>query len=598
MKSIDMKEIINGNNSVIMKYMPNLGKDLLLSFINRIIHTDEINKFIEVHSDKFSFEFIDELFGYLNFSYNTPSLDKQNIPSEGKLIIVANHPLGALDGLALLKLISEVRKDVKIVANDLLMNIENLQDLFLPYNIFNYNAQKSNIENIEKALNNDSAVIFFPAAEVSRLTPKGIRDGKWTKGALKFAKKFNTPILPVYIQAKNSIGFYSSSMINKKMSMLLLPNEVFNKREKSINIRIGNLIPASSLSSGINDDKTQIKLLKKHTYKFHKKNTEIFKTEKTIIHPIDTKLIKQELMLSKLLGISKDDKKIYLCDYSIAKDVIKEIARLREITFRKVGEGTGEKFDFDKYDKYYKHIVVWDEKNLEMVGAYRVGIGTDIIKQFGTSGFYNADEFVFSYPHQNIFEQSLEMGRSFIQQKYWRSNALDLLWQGIGSLLSDYPEIKYMFGAVSISNSYSEDAKSMIVYYYNKWYGDDSAILKAKNRFNISKNKLNEMSELFSADNAFNDFKILKTNLKNMGYSVPVMFKRYTELCDEGGVKFVDFNLDKNFSNCIDGMIILEIDKIKTSSKERYCFNKSIIETSEMYVDESGNISEPKAELV
>ncbi len=590
MKIIDLRQIVECRNIKAMNYLPHIVKEIFFNLMNRLIHSDEINHFVNNNHDKFNFEFIDELFNYLNFSYNMPSLDKQNIPSEGKLIIVANHPLGALDGLALLKAISEVRKDVKIVANDILLNLENIKDLFLPYNVFSFSAQKNNIENIEKAIQDDCAIIFFPAASVSRLSSKGIRDGKWTKGALRFAKKFNAPILPVFIRGRNSIGFYATSLINKKLSMLMLAHEIFNKRNKSINLRVGNIIPTASLNNSINNESLQVKLLKKHTYKFHKMDNEIYKTEKTIIHPIEARVIKNELINSKLLAVSKDEKKVYLCEFHTAKNVIKEIARLREITFRKVGEGTGEKFDFDKYDKYYKHVVLWDDKSLEIVGSYRIGICSEIIREYGVSGLYNSEEFAFNSEYSDFIDQSLELGRSFIQQKYWRSNALDLLWQGIASLISDYPNIQYLFGAVSISNSYSETAKNMIVFFYNKWYGSGQQIIKAKNRYSLTKNQNAEMAEILKFSSVDDDFKVLKSNLKNMGFSVPVMFKRYTDLCQASGVKFLDFNIDKNFSNCIDGMLILEIEKMKQSYKDRYCFAYPILTDSKMGVDTEGNL--------
>lgn len=588
MKQIDVQAIVEASGSEWANKLPNFSKQIIYKTINKIINAEEMNKFISANSDKRNYELIDELFEYLNFSYSVSHLDKLNIPAEGKVICVANHPLGALDGLAILRAISEVRRDVLIVANDLLLNLENLSDLFLPYNVFSLQAQKENIKRIDKAIQDDCAVVFFPAAVVSRLTPKGVRDGKWSKGALKFALKHKAPILPIFVQAKNSINFYCTSMINKKLAMLLLPNEMFNKRNTEITLKFGNLIPTSSLSA-ISDINTQNKLLKKHLYKLHKKNVEVFKTEKTIIHPIESKIIAMELANSNLLGTTKDGKSIYSVTFNTAKNTIKEIARLREITFRKVGEGTGEKFDFDKYDKYYHHIVLWDNRTLEIVGSYRIGLCSEILQEYGTTGLYNSEEFRFGDEFLTILPESMEMGRSFIQQKYWRSNALDNLWQGIGLFVRQFPDVKFMFGAVSISDSYTESAKSMIVFYYQKWFGTNDQIVQAKNQYKLSKNQIAEYEAMFNSGDVDADYRILKSTLKEMGYTVPVMFKRYTEICEPGGIKFVNFNTDVNFSNCVDGFIVLDVSKIKKAYKIRYQFIEK--ELSEMLtIDSDGKL--------
>lgn len=594
MKHIDAKELIENSSNKWANKLPNFSKQLLYKTINKVINADEINHFIAANTDKQNYEFIDELFEYLNFSYNVSNLDKLNIPSEGRVICVANHPLGALDGLAILRSISEVRRDVLIVANDLLLNLDNLSDLFLPYNVFSMQAQKDNIKRIDKAIQDDKAVVFFPAAVVSRLTPKGVRDGKWSKGALKFALKHKAPILPIFVQAKNSINFYATSMINKKLAMMLLPNEMFNKRNTSIALKFGNLIPTSSLSA-IADLNTQNKLLKKHLYKLDNKNIEIFKTEKTIIHPIESKIIAKELADSTLLGTTKDGKQIYSIVYANAKNTVKEIARLREITFRKVGEGTGEKYDFDKYDRYYHHIVLWDSKDLEIIGSYRIGVCRDIINDIGSEGLYNSQEFRFSEDFNNMLPYSLEMGRSFIQQKYWRTNALDNLWQGIGLFVRQFSDVRYMFGAVSISDSYSDSAKAIIAAYYRKWHGSSRELVQAKNQYTIGKNHEAELATLYNSGDIDADYRTMKSTLKEMGYTVPVMFKRYTEICEPGGIEFIDFNTDVNFSNCVDGFIVLDVEKIKMSYKIRYQFIEKELSQS-MRIDSEGKLINNQSE--
>ena len=295
MLNFNIREIIESKSSFKFSAYPKIIQKLITHFITYILNLKEINNSYNVLKTKKNFDFIDELFEYLDFSYSIKSKDKNKIPSEGKLVIVANHPLGALDGLALLKAVSEVRKDVKIVANDLLIKIDNLSELFLGYDVFTLKAQKDNIVSIERCLIDDEAVIFFPAAEVSRFTLKGIKDKVWQKGALKIAKKFKAPILPMYIEGKNSFMFYLLSIIFPKFSIFLLPREIFNKRGKFVTLKIGDPIPYSSINNDFLSNKLQNKILRKHVNHIGKNKSGIIKSEKTIIHPIDVKSIKDEL---------------------------------------------------------------------------------------------------------------------------------------------------------------------------------------------------------------------------------------------------------------------------------------------------------------
>lgn len=568
---ISIQSIIEEQNPSFKNNNSSLFKKGLIRLLERILYIKEINKVVQQNNSVRNFEFIDEVFDHLNFSFSISNKDMKKIPSEGRLIIAANHPIGSLDSLALLKAVSEIRTDVKIIANQILTKFENIKDLLLPYQLDSLKIQRQNILSIQEALQNEMAVIIFPAAEVSRLKLLKVLDSKWHKGAVYFSKKYEAPILPVYINAKNSLLFYTVSALNKKVSTILLAHELFNKKNKTIDIKIGDPIPAKAFTSTYINDQTQIKLLKKHVYSLSKGKGNIFITEKNVIHPIDRKLIKRELSDSQILGRTKDDKKIILTEFENSPNVLKEIARLREITFRKVGEGTGKKRDIDDFDKYYKHLVVWDEEELEIVGSYRIGIGKDIFLSKGTEGFYTSTLFNFSSRFEDeVIKDSIELGRSFVQKKYWNSNALNYLWQGIGAFISNNDWVKHLFGGVSISNNYSESAKNMIVYYFQKWFDDIDDFAESKNKFILSNKTADDLSKIFISDNYKEDYRILKNLLKPTGYTVPVLYKHYSELCNDNGVKFLDFGVDPDFENCVDGLILVDVHKIKDEKRERF----------------------------
>jgi putative hemolysin len=577
--TISIKAILQENYPYLFQKYPKIFVSFAVLFLERILRIKRINTFLTKHAEIKGISFIDELFEEIDFSYLISNKDRQKIPSEGRLICVSNHPLGALDGLALLKAVSEIRSDVRIVANDLLLHIDNLRDMFLPFTLDSRSIQRDNLIEISKALNNDEAVIFFPSGTVSRLNGLTIKDGYWHKGAIYFAQKHQVPILPVFVKAKNSLLFYIISIFSSRLSMLMLPRELFNKKNRTITIKIGEPIPAKSFSSNMIGSKVEIKLLKKHVYLIGRNQPGIFLTEKNIISPVDKKTLKKELSFATLLGYTRDEKKIYMTTFDKSPNVIKEICRLREHTFRKVGEGSGKKIDFDRYDEYYKHILIWDDLELDVVGAYRIGNCSEILSKHNAHGLYTYSLFEYTNNFiKDILPNSIELGRSFIQKKYWNTYALDYLWQGIGMFLTRNPDIKFMFGAVSISNSYSEEVKNLLVYFFSKWFRGYTHLASSRNRFIIGYKKREELSKIFDSSDYKQDFKKLKFILKQYGYSIPTLYKQYSELCENGGVEFIDFGIDESFEKCIDGLILVKINLIKAEKRERYMSNSTIYE--------------------
>ncbi|EDZ63827.1 phospholipid/glycerol acyltransferase [Sulfurimonas gotlandica GD1] len=547
-------------------------KSTITKFSDSIVHQDEINEFVHKNAHLGSFEFIDNVLDYFDFNFLASDKDIENIPSSGRVVIIANHPLGALDAFALIKLLSRVRKDIKIVVNDFLKEFKVLDSLFIHVNNFTARQKKEAIQEIYDSLDNDMALIIFPSGEVSRASSTGVKDKTWKKGFLKFAYRSNSPIIPVFIGGKNSKAFYSISTINKKLSTLLLPNEMFKQKNKTIDITVGEIIPNENIiPKGLKQDKI-LELYKKQVYNL-KNSKSFFLTQKAIAHPEDRRDLKKELKNAQLLGNTKDNKKIYLySSINPNSSLLNEIGRLRELSFRKVGEGINQKRDIDKYDRYYKHIILWDDEDLEIVGAYRIAECKDIIKKLGKAALYTSTLFNFNESFDKYFDNSIELGRSFVQPKYWGSRALDYLWYGIGAYIRNNPEIKYLYGPVSLSATYPKIAKDTILYFYDKNFRDKDNLASAKSPYNyktdadLIRNLRNEFSDLEYKEN----FKNLKRALAVMGTSVPTLYKQYSDLCDEGGINFCAYNIDPDFSNCIDSLIVVDISKIKHLQRKRY----------------------------
>jgi putative hemolysin len=553
-----------------------LGKHnkLAVQALKKLIHEDDFNHVISTNQHLRGFAFLDKLLHYFKFNYQVSNDSMKNIPSEGRLLIVANHPIGTLDGLALVRLIRSVRPDVRIVANRVLSHMEPLQSVFLPVDVL---TDKKNLKDTYKtmleALENEEAIIIFPAGEVSRITPAGIRDGKWQTGFIKLARKSHCPILPVHIKAKNSALFYSMSTLYKPLGTMLLVKEMFNKKNQEIKFKVGAPIPYAAIADSAETNKQLGQRFRKHVLNLGKKNKPLlFETVETVAHPAETKAVKKALFQSRLLGETRDGKKIFLYMFKDDCPVMQEIARLRELTFRTVEEGTGLALDLDKFDIYYSHIVLWDDIDLEIVGAYRIGEGAKIMATHGIEGFYTQTLFDLQSDFALYLPYSLELGRSFVQPRYWGQHSLEYLWYGIGAYLREQPEIKYLFGPVSISNAYPQPAKELIISFYQQQFGSTLPHTKARKPFVISAESRDFAAAEFNADYS-TSFKILNSELKKLGVKVPTLYKQYVELCVDKGCHFIDFNVDPDFNNCIDSLIMVEIDKIAPKKRQRYIDN-------------------------
>lgn len=558
--------MINLETQLKEQYGDIVDKTIIKKFIKllkNIIHQDEINDFIAKNSHLHGISFLEEILEYFNFRYSASNQDTENIPHSTRSVIIANHPIGSLDGLALLHFILQARKDVKIIVNQLLYSIEPLQEFFIPIdNMSDKHNYKQSYKEATSWLENEHLLVVFPAGEVSRLKPTGIKDGKWLSGFLSFAKKTNSSITPVYVDAKNSKLFYSLSMLFKPFGTMLLPREMFNKQNSEIRFHTGKTIQYKTIENLDIEKKYIVKLFKKQTYSLGKKKPKNYiKTISSIAHPQHRQLIKQELELGELLGETTDGKKIFLITYENSSNVMREIGRLRELSFRLVEEGTGKRFDLDEFDEYYKHLVLWDETALEVVGSYRLGLGDEIIGQHKT--LYSNTLFDFTQELTALLPQTIEMGRSFIQPKYWGLRGLDYLWMGIGAFLHSNPQYKYMLGPVTISGGLSDNAKHLIVDFYQHYFGATTTYAQSKHPF-VAK-QIMEFSNEYKKD-----FKALIALLEQNNAKLPMLYKQYSELCDDKGTQFLAFSVDYDFMDCVDGLILVDIAKITAKKYKRY----------------------------
>ncbi|WP_235869261.1 GNAT family N-acetyltransferase [Veronia nyctiphanis] len=249
---------------------------------------------------------------------------------------------------------------------------------------------------------------------------------------------------------------------------------------------------------------------------------------------------------------------------------MREIGRLREFTFRAVGEGTGLRRDIDKYDEHYFHLVLWDPQVHEIVGAYRFCDTQAVIVNYGMKYVYTATLFDYDDGMKPYLDNGLELGRSFVQPKYWGKRSLDYLWMGIGAFIAKHPHYRYLFGPVTISNAMPQPAKELLILFYQTYFGSEETFARSKRPFRFDPTNENLLAGHFSGDDYDADLKKLKMLLDHMGTSIPTLYKQYSEVCEKGGVSFLDFSIDPDFANCIDGLVMVDLTKLTNKKRKRY----------------------------
>ena len=547
---------------------PSSLQALAKAALRKLIAEDRINRFLEHNRQWNQFDFIDAVFDELAVDCHIRHGALRNIPARGRVVIVANHPLGGLDGLALLRLVGSIRRDVRVVANELLLNIDPLKGVFLPVDVFGNGTSKAHLEGIIDALANDEAVIIFPAGEVSRAGVHGIRDRKWLSGFIRIAEKTAAPVVPIHIKARNSILFYLTATLSASLSMMMLPREMTRYTGK-IALTIGAPIEAETLRALPFRRAEKAQLVSRHLRRIGNGKPALLQTCRTVIQPVDRHSLQAHLRQGELLGTTADNMHILLVESAENEPVMDEIGRLRELTFRAVGEGTGQHKDVDFYDRYYRHLVLWDDAALEIAGAYRLG---EVWRwqDRAPANLYTYSLFDFNSEITPYLDQGLELGRSFVQPLYRGRRSLDYLWQGIGAYMAVNPDVRYLFGPVSLSNRLCRSARDHLVHFYGTHFCDDQCLVRPRMAYVIEPASADLLRQIMPGQDFDAEQALLKERLAVMGLKIPILFKQYVDVCQAGGVRFCGFNIDPNFNYCTDGFVMVDTALLKPKKRERY----------------------------
>ena len=579
---IDLKEILHTPLQRLLLYTigPLFSRFLGVRKINRVYDAAR-----GLETDTFS----KKILSGIPVSYELPVRELQSLQAlEGPVVVVCNHPFGGIDALLLLRILGRIRPDYKVFANYLLMRVPEVKDKLLPINPFETpESQRENLASTRDGylyLKSGGLLGVFPSGEVSSLSysDRYAKDKAWNASIARMIRKTGATVIPLYFEGKNSPFFHFTGMLSMKLRTVLLVREFMYPETPKIKFKIGKPISPSRLME-FSEDTALIQYLQSKTYLLGYNLTHpkirlkrILATmqkpvPEKIVAPIASEVLAKEIsgLPSACLLVEKSEMQVFCCQSEQAPQLIREIGRLREISFRATGEGTGKSIDLDLYDDYYQHLFVWNRDKNEVVGGYRIGRSDEILDRYGKSGLYTISLFRIKRELFDELGPSLEMGRSFVREEYQKSYApLMLLWMGIGHFVKKHPQYRHLFGPVSITSDFHTASQSLLVSFlnHNSIHTKLTDLVKPRNRF-VGEKGVNQARfyNAFSIQN-LNDIQELISEIENHNLKVPILLKHYLKL----GGKLLAFNVDPDFNNVVDGLIVVDLTETDEKMLEKY----------------------------
>jgi putative hemolysin len=530
---------------------------------------------------------LENLLDEMRIALRVDAADIARIPASGPTVVVANHPFGMLDGAALAVLLRRVRPDVKVMANFLLGNVPELARHCIFVDPFESSrSRSSNQRGMGEAvewLTRGGMLAVFPAGEVShwQFPQAQVSDPQWSDISVRLIRGTGAAALPVYFCGQNGIGFQLFGMIHPRLRTASLLQEFLQQEGRTVEVRMGGEIEAASISA-IRNDREAVEYLRWRTYLLARRS----KAETSWPQAMRAKLLPRpqqavatevpgELLAGELEHLPAErrlaesgDFAVYFAEAREIPQLLREVGRLREVTFRQAGEGTGKRLDLDRFDRYYWHLLLWNKVKRELVGAYRAGNTAEILPRYGVGGLYTSTLFRYD---ARVFEKmgpALELGRSFIRPEYQRQYApLLLLWKGIARLVALHPELPVLFGAVSISNDYSRASREMIYRFFESRMEQDElrGMIEPRRPF-PARLRPWDCRAMNHALRHIEDLSQPITDVEADGKGLPILLRQYAKI----GGRLLGFNVDRKFSNVLDGLVVVDLRQTETAVLERY----------------------------
>ena len=529
--------------------------------------------------------FFENVLRELDVDWELASGAFENIPKEGPLVIVANHPFGGLDGLVLGAALARVRPDFKLLLNHLLSVFPALEAWSIPVDPFGDEPKAKNLQSMRRSfeyLRRGGCLVVFPAGKVSHFQwkQKCVLDGEWNSHAAALAKKTGAKVVPVYFEGRNSLPFQGAGLVHPRLRTVLLPRELMNKSGSTLRFCVGNPIGPEKIRK-FETPESLNHYLRLSTYALKgqgESQSPAIETEfsESVQSPVMAEIAASTL--SKCITALPEEAELLrrkefsvYCETgeNLPEPIMNEIGRLREVTFREAGEGTGTACDLDQYDPAYHQLFLWNHDTSELVGAYRLCLMDKIIQKYGPEGLYSATLFDLKPGFLKELGRTVELGRSFIRPEYQRKYAsLSLIWQGIGKFLARHPEYENLYGCVSLTADYAPISRDLMVQFLKLrcWDADLSELVEGRVAPQIGELANSLHAHLKDSQCTVEDVSALVSSIEEDGKGIPVLLRHYLKL----NGTLLNFHVDQSFNNTTVGLILVRLADIEPTFRKKF----------------------------
>lgn len=519
----------------------------------------------------------------LGIAWRVSAEDLERVPAAGPAIAVCNHPFGAVEGIVLAAAIGQRRGDLRILANHLLRRVPELEELILPVDVFGgVAAGRTNAASYRLArawLAGGGMVAVFPAGEVAHLRAERwlVTDPPWQRGVARLVRRSGAAVVPIYFPGANGTLFQGAGLIHPGLRTALLPRELLNKRGREIEMRVGPPVAAAALER-LGSDERIVDSLRMRTYALADRRrvadgpaSRPSKRLLPVAPAAPRGLLAAELaaLPADQLLVSSGASEVWCAEARQIPELLREIGRQREITFRLVGEGTGRALDLDRFDATYRHLILWDRTAGAVAGAYRLGEVDRLLAASGPGGLYTNTLFAYDPAFFRQLGPALELGRSFVTSGYQKSfGALLLLWRGIGGFIVANPRYRHLFGPVSISDSYQPISRELMVGFLQAAHRAPELERLVRPRTPVALPRRRHWDNRLASAvcGGIEELGALVADLEPDRKGVPIMLKQYLRLAG----RVVSFNRDPRFSEVWDCLLNVDLLRAPAGLLGRY----------------------------
>ncbi|MEM6725561.1 MAG: GNAT family N-acyltransferase [Bacteroidota bacterium] len=497
--------------------------------------------------------------------------DLKNIPKEGPFLIFTNRKFQGIDEFIWLQTFGKKEFNLRFFAPSTPEIPQLLSPYYVAQALHGQDLSRLTVprlhETMAEQINAGYVLVVFMDHPEKEQNP---RQQTLSRRCIRAALKLELPMLPVNLEYDNPYPLLNEIIDpNRAPSIINWPVNVV--------VRIGASIAVTDQQAFKLKERFR-KFLRSKIYALGStlevKKFFFMQQVETTLHqdltpPVEPERLEhdiQNLTYGHLIA-SQSNYDVLLAKAQEIPNAIQEIGRLRELTFRGVGEGTGRGLDLDEFDLYYEQLFIWDRVEKKIVGGYRIGKGDEIFRRFGVEGFYIHSLFEIKKGFFPIMQQAVELGRSYIVPEYQKKRLpLFLLWKGILHFLLQNPRYRYLYGPLSISKHYSDVAKSIIVEFVKRHYFNNqlARYLKPRTPFEFKPDNIDLNAVMVNLGNEISRLDSLIEDIEPAHFKIPVLLKQYIKQ----NAKFISFNVDPNFSDVLDGFMILDLKEVPMSTIE------------------------------